>query len=71
MVILVENKNKFTLLAVFAVLMLFVAFSGCIGGAVENNTTPTKVENKPTQAKPANTSEVPNKTNNTTMTNTT
>jgi hypothetical protein len=39
MVILVENKNKFTLLAVFAVLMLFVAFSGCIGGAVENKTT--------------------------------
>jgi hypothetical protein len=84
MVILVENKNKFTLLAVFAVLMLFVAFSGCIGGAVESNTSKansTKVNetqgnqpvknNTTTSANQSGNSTIPPvKTNESTMTNT-
>ncbi len=69
MVILVEKMNSkiFTLTAVFAVLMVFVAFSGCIGGAVENKPTPTQMEDNAEQPKPQPNSTIAN----TTWTNTT
>lgn len=59
---------RFTLLAVFAVLMLFVAFSGCIGGAVENTTqqTPTKTNQTNTGQSSTGTT-VQNVTNDTMM----
>lgn len=64
---MIKMNSKLGLLAVFAILMLFVAFSGCIGGAVENKSTPSQIENKPTEPKPANNTTM----SNTTWTNTT